>query len=133
MDDSYIWSTSRDHLQAMLTHLGENLPPKGLDIHPLKTEIIDNQCGGIEFEVAGTKVLSKGPEHIIRTFGSPMSFAGHPAMIVAEMQARGRNAFRKHRGDASFQRPLEKPIADEHDTRATISSLGLPNVDVALH
>ncbi|CAE7918081.1 unnamed protein product [Symbiodinium necroappetens] len=40
MDDSYIWSTKKEHLQAMLTHLGANLPPKGLDIHPLKTEII---------------------------------------------------------------------------------------------
>ena len=34
MDDSYIWSSTRRHLQAMLDRLGENLPPRGLYIHP---------------------------------------------------------------------------------------------------
>ncbi|CAE7709541.1 unnamed protein product, partial [Symbiodinium necroappetens] len=110
MDDSYIWSTKKDHLQAMLTRLGTNLPPKGLDIHPLKTEIIDNQEGGVEFEVGGRKVLSKGPDHVIRTLGSPVSFSSHPSTIIAEMQARGRHAFRKHRGTLLSNAPLKSRL-----------------------
>ncbi|CAE7191823.1 unnamed protein product, partial [Symbiodinium necroappetens] len=110
MDDSYLWSTSAAHLQTMLDRMGANLPRKGLDIHPLKTEIIDNQTGGVEFNVAGDKVLSKGPEHIIRALGSPLSFRGHPAMIVAEMQSRARGAFRKHRGTLPSKAPLRSRL-----------------------
>ena len=75
MDDSYIWSSSRRHLQAMLDRLGENLPPRGLYIHPGKTDIIDNQAGGVEFQVGGNTVVSKGPKHVIRALGSPLCFA----------------------------------------------------------
>ena len=42
MDDSYLWSTSATHLQMMLTRIDHNFPKKGLDVHPLKTDIIDN-------------------------------------------------------------------------------------------
>ena len=94
----------------MLTRLGVNLPPKGLDIHPLKTEIIDNQEGGVEFEVGGRKVVSKGPDHVIRTLGSPVSFASQPSTIIAEMQARGRHAFRKHRGTLLSNAPLKSRL-----------------------
>ena len=110
MDDSYLWSTSATHLQRMLDRVGTNLPKKGLNIHPLKTEIIDNQNGGVEFHVSGDKVLSKGPEHIIRALGSPLSFRGHPSMIVAEMQSRARGAFRKHRGTLLSKAPLRSRL-----------------------
>ena len=107
MDDSYIWSTTRRHLQAMLDRLGENLPPNGLDIHTEKTEIVDNQNGGTEFVVSGNKVLSKGPQHVIRALGSPLCFAGSPGVLIAEMQARGRRSFGKHRGTFMSNAPLK--------------------------
>ncbi|CAE7712228.1 pol [Symbiodinium sp. CCMP2592] len=110
MDDSYIWSTTRHHLQTMLDRLGDNLPPKGLDIHPDKTEIIDNQQGGVSFQVAGNTVTSKGPKHIIRTLGSPICFASPPAILVAEMQGRGRRAFSKHRGTLMSKAPLKSRL-----------------------
>ena len=107
MDDSYIWSSSRRHLQAMLDRLGANLPPRGLYIHPGKTDIIDNQVGGVEFQVGGNTVMSKGPKHVIRALGSPLCFAGSPSILIAEMQARGRRAFSKHHGTLMANAPLK--------------------------
>ena len=97
MDDTYIWSMTRQHLQRMLDELCGRLPGKGLQVHPGKTEIIDNMNGGTEFTVSGNKVMSKGPEHIIPVLGSPLSFRGEPAMLIAEMHTRGRQAFWAHR------------------------------------
>ena len=110
MDDSYLWSTSATHMQAMLTRIDSNFPKRGLDIHPVKTDIIDNQGGGTPFQVSGRRVLSKGPDHIIRVLGSPLSFHGQPAMLVAEMQSRGRRAFEKHRGTLMSAAPLKGRI-----------------------
>ena len=98
MDDTYIWSTSRAHMQSMLCCLCTNLRPKGLEVHPNKTEIIANDNEGATFEIDGHKVACKGPDHVVRTLGSPLCFRGTPATLVAEMQARSRRAFNKHRG-----------------------------------
>ena len=98
MDDTYIWSTSRAHMQSMLCRLCTNLRPKGLEVHPDKTEIIANDNEGATFEIDGQKVACKGPDHVVRTLGSPLCFRGTPATLVAEMQARSRRAFNKHRG-----------------------------------
>ncbi|OLP96103.1 Retrovirus-related Pol polyprotein from type-1 retrotransposable element R2 [Symbiodinium microadriaticum] len=110
MDDSYLWSTSATHLQTMLNRVGANLPKKGLDIHPVKTEIIDNQEGGTPFKVAGKTVLSKGADHVIRVLGSPLNFRGQPSIIVAEMQTRARKAFAKHRGTLMSNAPLKSRL-----------------------
>ena len=110
MDDSYLWSTSATHLQTMLNRVGTNLPKKGLDIHPVKTEIIDNQEGGTPFQVAGKTVLSKGADHVIRVLGSPLNFRGQPSIIVAEMQTRARKAFAKHRGTLMSNAPLKSRL-----------------------
>ena len=108
MDDTYIWSTSRSHLQRMLNELCQRLPPRGLQVHPGKTEIIANQSEGEDFVISGNKVKSKGPEHIIPVLGSPLSFSGEPAMLIAEMQQRGRNAFWAHRGILLADAPLKR-------------------------
>ena len=97
MDDNYIWSTSRSHTQHLLTDISERLPRRGLHLHPVKTDIIHNDEGKVTFEVAGQTVAAKGPHHIMRVLGSPLSFQGGTAMIVAEMQARARKAFWAHR------------------------------------
>ncbi|CAE7305788.1 unnamed protein product [Symbiodinium sp. CCMP2592] len=78
----------------------------GLDIHPDKTEIIDNQNGGVPFQVAGNTVESKGPKHVIRTLGSPVCFASSPTILVAEMQG----AFGKHRGTLMSKAPLKSRL-----------------------
>ena len=90
----------------MLDELCGRLPPKGLQIHPGKTEIIANIHGGEEFNVSGNKVKSRGPDHIIPVLGSPLSFHGEPAMLMAEMQQRGRHAFWAHRGILLADAPL---------------------------
>ncbi|CAE7893203.1 unnamed protein product [Symbiodinium sp. KB8] len=95
---------------AMLNRMGTNLPKKGLDIHPVKTEIIDNQDGGTPFHVAGQTVHSKGADHVIRVLGSPLNFRGQPSIIVAEMQTRARKAFSKHRGTLMSNAPLKSRL-----------------------
>ena len=106
MDDTYIWSSSRAHLQRMLHELCDRLLPRGLQVHPRKTEIIDNMQGGDEFQVSKNLVKSKGPDHIIEVLGSPLSFRGEPAMLVAEMQKRCRQAFWGNRGILLADAPL---------------------------
>ena len=69
MDDTYIWSMTRRHLQRMLDELCNRLPVKGLQIHPEKTDIIDNMIGGVDFTISGNTVSSKGPEHVIPVLG----------------------------------------------------------------
>ena len=56
------------------------------------------------------RVKSKGPEHIIPVLGSPLSFRGEPAMLMAEMQKRGRQAFWAHRGILLADAPLKKRL-----------------------
>ena len=60
MDDTYIWTTCALHMQMMLNRLQTNLPPKGLDIHPEKTEIVDNQGGGVS-KLGNSRSLAKDP------------------------------------------------------------------------
>ena len=96
MDDNYIWSTNRDHLQRLLGELSQRLPRRGLHLHPAKTDIIHNSDKKVFFEVAGEKVAAKGPNHVIHVLGSPLSFQGGTAMLVAEMQARARKSFWAH-------------------------------------
>ncbi|OLP85856.1 hypothetical protein AK812_SmicGene33108 [Symbiodinium microadriaticum] len=79
MDDNYIWSTSRRHLQHLLKDLSERLPRQGLHLHPIKTDIIHNDEGKVTVEVAGQTVAAKGPHHIIHVLGSPLSFHGGTA------------------------------------------------------
>ena len=67
-----------------------------------------NQSGGEDFVISGNKVKSKGPEHIIPVLGSPLSFSGEPAILMAEMQQPGRNAFWAHRGILLADAPLKQ-------------------------
>ena len=97
MDDNYIWSTSKHHLQQLLRELSGRLPRRGLHLHPVKTDIIHNSEEKVTFDVAGQTVAAKGPNHVIQVLGSPLSFHGGTAMLVAEMQARARKAFWAHR------------------------------------
>ena len=97
MDDNYIWSTSKRHLQQLLGEMSGRLPKRGLHLHPAKTDIIHNSEKKVTFEVAGQTVAAKGPNHVIHVLGSPLSFQGGTAMLVAEMQARARKAFWAHR------------------------------------
>ncbi|CAE7383396.1 unnamed protein product [Symbiodinium sp. CCMP2456] len=97
MDDNYIWSVDKKHMQAMLDQLGERLPRRGLFLHPTKTDIIRNNSTPVKFNVAGEVVPTKGPHHMFYVLGSPLSFQGGTPMLVAEMQSRARKAFWAHR------------------------------------
>ena len=128
MDDTYIWSMSRTHLQRMLDELCGRLSPCGLQVHPRKTEIIANMAGGEEFRVSGSRVKSKGLEHIIPVLGSPLSFRGEPAMLMAEMQKRGRQAFWAHRGIFLADAPLKKKTAEPCHIGSPSGLVGMSNM-----
>ncbi|CAE6934847.1 unnamed protein product [Symbiodinium sp. CCMP2592] len=110
MDDNYIWSTSRKHFQHMLTSLANKLPRRGLFLHPGKTDIVSTIDKSVTFEVAGESVATKEPKHIFHVLGSPLSFQGGTAMLLAEAQSRARKAFWTHResftSEASFKKKL---------------------------
>ncbi|CAE7807571.1 unnamed protein product [Symbiodinium sp. CCMP2592] len=111
MDDNYIWSTDRKHFQHMLSSLDGRLPRRGLFLHPGKTDIISTSDKETTFKVAGEDVLTNGPKHIFHVLGSPLSFQGGTAMLLAEAQSRARKAFWCHResftSDATFRQKLQ--------------------------
>ncbi|CAE6934771.1 unnamed protein product [Symbiodinium sp. CCMP2592] len=93
MDDNYIWSTCRKHFQHMLSCLDQRLPRRGLFLHPGKTDMISNSEKKVTFKVAGEDVATKGPKHVFHVLGSPLSFQGGTAMLLAEAQSRARKVF----------------------------------------
>ncbi|CAE7557635.1 unnamed protein product [Symbiodinium sp. CCMP2592] len=111
MDDNYIWSVNKRHFQHMLSALHDRLPRRGLFLHPEKTDIISTSEKPTTFKVAGEIVATKGPEHAFYVLGSPLSFQGGTAMLLAEAQTRARKAFWSHResftSDATFRQKLQ--------------------------
>ncbi|CAE7205716.1 kif1 [Symbiodinium sp. CCMP2592] len=111
MDDNYIWSISKKHFQNMLSALHDRLPRRGLFLHPEKTDIISTSDMPTTFQVAGETVSTKGPDHAFYVLGSPLSFQGGTAMLLAEAQTRARKAFWSHResftSDATFRQKLQ--------------------------
>ncbi|CAE7726322.1 kif1 [Symbiodinium sp. CCMP2592] len=127
MDDNYIWSTFKKHFQHMLTALGDKLPGRGLYLHPGKTDIISTGEKEVHFQVAGERVATKGPKHVFHVLGSPLSFQGGTAMLLAEAQSRARKAFWAprllHLGGY-----YPAKAANSRRTRATECTMGLPDM-----
>ena len=98
MDDTYLWTHNAKHLQATLAELEKQLEQHGLIINPKKTAIIysDNVDGG-HFMIGGDKVQCLPYGSIITVLGSPLTFGEAVPALVAEMQRRGRAAFRQHK------------------------------------
>ena len=98
LDDTYLWSQNRAHLQKVLTNLEGELREDGLHIHPTKTAILYSQpTGGGTFNIGGETIACCDHKTVISTLGSPITFGEQTAAIIAEMQRRSRNAFRKHK------------------------------------
>ena len=98
MDDTYLWSHDKKHLQATLTALEAQLATHGLAINPKKMAIIysEDTTGGT-FNIGGAAVACLPYGSTITVLGSPLTFGEAIPNLVAEMQRRGRAAFRQHR------------------------------------
>ena len=97
MDDTYLWSYDREHLQASLAALEQQLRRHGLTINPSKTAIIfSRSTGGGSFHIGGEEVACRQFGEVITALGSPITFAEEVAAIVVEMHHRARRAFHKH-------------------------------------
>ncbi|CAE7249482.1 pol, partial [Symbiodinium necroappetens] len=92
MDDVYVWGENPRHVQEILTVLESILAEHGLYINHLKTCAIANK-GQHTLRIAGHAVETQGPNHPIMVLGSPVSFAGGPAFLTAELATRARKAF----------------------------------------
>ncbi|CAE7340697.1 unnamed protein product [Symbiodinium microadriaticum] len=98
LDDTYLWSQDRTHLQRVLHNLEGELAQDGLHIHPVKTAILYSKpTGGGTFEKGGETVACSDHRTVISTLGSPNTFHDQTAALIAEMSRRSRNAFRKHK------------------------------------
>ncbi|CAE7546588.1 unnamed protein product, partial [Symbiodinium necroappetens] len=98
LDDTYLWSQHKPHLQQLLTHLEDELQQDGLSIHPVKTAILYSQAeGGGDFTIQGGRVPCQPHGTIISALGSPITFGDQTTAIVGEMARRARAAFAKHK------------------------------------
>ena len=98
MDDTYLWSHDKKHLQATLTALEAQLASHGLVINPKKTAIIHSEdTDGGTLTIGGAPVACLPYGSTITVLGSPLTFGEAIPNLVAEMQRRGRAAFRQHR------------------------------------
>ncbi|CAE7690154.1 pol [Symbiodinium sp. CCMP2592] len=98
LDDTYLWSQDRNHLQRLLRNLETELAEDGLHIHPTKTAILFSQPeGGGTFQIGNATVPCADHKTVIATLGSPITFGEQTAAIIAEMCRRGRQSFAKHK------------------------------------
>ena len=96
MDDTYLWGENPLHLQATLDQLQRTLRKHGLRINPKKTRVITNTDHPFKFRIDG-QITPEGGDAALTVLGSPVSFAGGPQHLAAEMGARGRRAFGKNK------------------------------------
>ena len=92
MDDVYVWGESPLHVQHLISRLETNLARHGLKINHKKTCVISNE-GAHTFYIAGHQIEAQGPDCPLMVLGSPVAFAGGPALVNAEMSTRARKAF----------------------------------------
>ena len=77
MDDTYLWSHDRQHLQRTLAELEVRLAKDGLAIHPEKTAILySEEEGGGSFHIGGEDVPCK-------PWGTEITALGSPAVCLA--------------------------------------------------
>ena len=109
MDDTYLWSHDKQHLQRNLAELEVRLAKDGLAIHPEKTAILySEEEGGGPHRRRRCTVQAMGTE--IMALGSPLTFVEPVASIAAAMNQRARKAFGKHSKLLSAPTPLKARI-----------------------
>ncbi|CAE7690139.1 unnamed protein product [Symbiodinium sp. CCMP2592] len=98
LDDTYLWSQDKHHLQRLLHNLEAELSEDGLHIHPTKTAILFSQPeGGGTFEIGNTTVPCAPYKTVIATLGSPITFgeqiaAKHKGILLARTSIKARVA-----------------------------------------
>ncbi|CAE7319888.1 unnamed protein product [Symbiodinium sp. CCMP2456] len=111
MDDTYLWSHDRGHLQYALAELERRLGGHGLAINPSKTAIIySEKAGGGEFLIGGAQVGCMPFGTVITALGSPITFGEGVAAIVTAMNHRARRAFQKNSKLLCAPTPLKARI-----------------------
>ena len=94
MDDTYLWSHDRDHLQRTLAELEVRLARDGLYIHPAKTTILYSEpTGGGDFRIGGATVPCQPFGTVITALGSPLTFQEPVAAITTAMNERAKKTF----------------------------------------
>ncbi|CAE6934778.1 unnamed protein product [Symbiodinium sp. CCMP2592] len=111
MDDTYLWSHNKDHLQRVLAELEVRLAKDGLAIHPGKTAILfSEETGGGSFRIGGETVDCQRWGTEITALGSPLTFAEPVAAITSAMNHRARKAFSKHSKLLRARTPIKARI-----------------------
>ena len=89
MDDTYLWSHDRDHLQRTLAELEVRLARDGLYIHPAKTAILYSEpTGGGDFRIGAATVPCQPFGTVITALGSPLApQPGRPLALQAPVRA----------------------------------------------
>ncbi|CAE7933671.1 TOP3B [Symbiodinium necroappetens] len=83
MDDTYLWSHDRTHLQATLAALERHLARHGLLINPRKTAVIYSQPqGGGAYRIGGEMVGCRPFGEVVTALGSPLTFGESVAAII---------------------------------------------------
>ncbi|CAE7237853.1 unnamed protein product, partial [Symbiodinium necroappetens] len=122
MDDTYLWGENPLHLQATLDKLQKTLQKHGLKINPKKTRIITNTDNPFKFKIDGQVVTPEGGDAALTVLGSPVSFAGGPQHLAAEMGTRGRKAFGKNKKILTAKTALKRRL-NLHTTLVRQSAL----------
>ncbi|CAE7939467.1 unnamed protein product [Symbiodinium sp. KB8] len=122
MDDTYLWGENPLHLQATLDKLQSILRRHGLKINPKKTRIITNTDNPFRFKIDGQLVTPEGGDAALTVLGSPVSFAGGPQHLAAEMGSRGRKAFGKNKKILTAKTALKRRL-NLHTTLVRQSAL----------
>ncbi|CAE7943307.1 unnamed protein product [Symbiodinium necroappetens] len=109
LDDTYLWSQNRQHLQSLLGFLEGELARDGLHIHPGKTAVC-SQSTTDTFTIKGETVHSQPPDSTVAALGTPLTFGDQTAAIIAEMTRRGRAAFSKRKKTLTVRTSLKPRI-----------------------
>ena len=86
MDDVYVWGENPKHVQQVVDILEKIFAEHGLYVNHKKTNAIANVGTHTPGADKGTKSCLDGPR-------LPVSFAGGPAILAAELSTRARKAF----------------------------------------
>ena len=129
MDDAYLWPHDHKHLQATLTELEQQLAQHGLTINPKKTAIIcSRNTDGGGFVIKGDRVSCLPFGSTITVLGSPVTFGEAIPTLVAEMQRRGRAAFRQHKDILCSRTDIRGKLTAYKRSDLQLCALGVRNM-----
>ena len=95
-DDVYLWSHSRDFLQAKLRIMVRSLRARNLQVNATKTKYLHNQPGKQTIQVGEVEVEGER-DGSVTVLGAPIALTGEVTQILAEVARRARGAFAMHK------------------------------------